>query len=139
MTHAEMDALVDSHYRAEEAGDIEAIVDGFVAGAEHDVAGRPGGQRTGTDEIAAYYRGLLAELRIDRFEPVRRWHGDRHVVDESILCGVAVGRVFGLEGRGREVRVRLLHVFDFADGLISRESAWLDIAGLQQHLREERE
>jgi hypothetical protein len=136
MTRAEMDALVDSHYRAEEAGDIDAIVNGFVAGAEHDVAGRPDGPRTGADEIAAYYQGLLAELRIDRFEPVRRWHGDRHVVDESILCGVAVGRVFGLEGRGRDVRVRLLHVFDFAGGLISRESAWLDVAGLRQQLRE---
>jgi len=42
--------------------------------------------------------------------------------------------VFGLDGRAREIRVRLLHVFDFADGLISRESAWLDVAGLQQQL-----
>jgi uncharacterized protein len=80
----------------------------------------------GGERIAGYYRGLLGALRIDRFEPVRRWYGDRHVVDESILHGTAVGRVFGLEGRGRPVRVRLLHVFDFADGLISRESAWLD-------------
>jgi uncharacterized protein len=129
-----MDALVDAHYRAEEARDIDAIVAGFVRDAEHDVAGRPGGELQGGEQIAAYYRGLLAELRIDRFEPVRRWHGDRHVVDESILYGTAVGRVFGLEGGGRKVRVRLLQVFDFADGLISRESAWLDVAGLQRQL-----
>ena len=32
------------------------------------------------------------------------------------------------------MRVRLLHVFDFDDGLISRESAWLDVAGLQRQL-----
>ena len=32
------------------------------------------------------------------------------------------------------VQVRLLHAFDFAEGLISRESAWLDIAALQQQL-----
>jgi hypothetical protein len=134
MTRDEMDALVDGHYRAEEAGDIDAIVEGFVAGAEHDVAGRPGGELRGGEQIADYYRGLLAALRIERFEPVRRRHGSSHVVDESVLCGVAVGRVFGVEGRGREVRVRLLHVFDFADRLISRESAWLDVAGLQQQL-----
>jgi hypothetical protein len=78
--------------------------------------------------------GLLSELRVDRFETVRRWYGDRHVVDESILHGTAVGSVFGMEGRGRHVQVRLLHVFDFADGLISRESAWLDLAGLQRQL-----
>jgi hypothetical protein len=118
----------------EEAGDIDAIVDGFVAGAEHDVAGRPGDRLHGGEQIAVYYRALLAALRIERFEPVRRWHGERHVVDESILHGTAVGRVFGLEGRGRDLHVRLLHVFDFADGLISRESAWLDVASLQAQL-----
>ena len=134
LTRAEMDALVDGHYRAEEAGDIDAIVAGFVPGAEHDVAGRPGERLRGGEEIARYYRGLLAALRIDRFEPVRRWYGDAHVVDESILHGTAVGNVLGVEGRGRPVGVRLLHVFDFADGLISRESAWMDVAGLWRQL-----
>src|SRR4051794_11174619 len=82
MTRERMDALVEAHYRAEERGDIDGIVDGFVAGAAHDVAGRPGAELRGGDEIAAYYRRLLTNLRIDRFEPVRRWHGERHVVDE---------------------------------------------------------
>jgi hypothetical protein len=27
-------------------------------------------------DITSYYRRLLAELRIDRFEPLRRWYGD---------------------------------------------------------------
>jgi steroid delta-isomerase-like uncharacterized protein len=135
MTRDQIDALVDGHYRAEEAGDIQAILEGFVMDAEHDVAGRPGDQLRGDAQIAAYYRALLGELRIDRFECVRRWYGEGHVVDESILHGTAVGTVFGLSGRGREIRVRLLHVFDFADGLISRESAWLDLAGLQRQLR----
>jgi hypothetical protein len=132
-----MDALVDAHYRAEEAGDVGAIVDGFTRDAEHDVAGRPHGPLHGGEQIAAYYRGLLAALRIDRFEPVRRWHGESHVVDESILHATVVGRVFGIDGDGRRAAVRLLHVFDFADGRISRESAWLDVAGLQQQLQED--
>jgi hypothetical protein len=133
-THARMDALIDAHYCAEERGDIEAIVDGFTADAEHDVAGRPGEALQGGREIAAYYRGLLAELRIDRFESVRRHYGDDHAVDEAVLHATAQGRPFGIEGRGRSVRVRLLHVFEFADDLISRESAWLDLAGVQQQL-----
>jgi hypothetical protein len=135
MKREQMDALVEGHYRAEEAADVEAIVEGFIAGAEHDVAGRPGGELSGGEQIAAYYRGLLAALRIDRFEPVRRWYGENHVTDESLLHGTAVGSVFGIEGRGRAVCVRLLHVFDFDGGLISRESAWLDVAGLQRQLR----
>ena len=134
MTREQMDALVDGHYRAEEAGDLDAIVDGFTADAEHDVAGRPGGALHGGEQIAGFYRALLAELRIDRFEPVRRWYGDDHVVDEAVLHATASGQPFGLEGRGRPVRTRFLHIFDFADGLISRESAWIDLAAIQQQL-----
>jgi hypothetical protein len=51
-----------------------------------------------------------------------RWHA------------TAEGSPFGLEGRGRPVHVRLLHVFEFADGLIGRESAWLDVRGLEAQL-----
>ena len=129
-----MDALVDGHYRAEETGDLEAIVEGFTPDAEHDVAGRPGDVLHGGEQIAGFYRALLAELRIDRFEPVRRWYGDDHVVDEEILHATANGHPFGLDGRGRQVRTRFLHIFDFADGLISRESAWIDLAAIQQQL-----
>ena len=55
-------------------------------------------------------------------------------VDESILHATASGEVFGFNGHGRPVQVGLLHVFDFADGLICRESAWLDLASLQRQL-----
>jgi ketosteroid isomerase-like protein len=135
-TRARMDALVDGHYRAEEAGDLDAIVAGFAPDAEHDVAGRPGDALHGSDQIAGFYRALLAELRIDRFEPVRRWYGDEHVVDESVLHATAVGHPFGLDGRGRPVSTRFLHIFDFTNGLISRESAWIDLAAIQQQLAE---
>jgi ketosteroid isomerase-like protein len=134
MTRGQMDALVDSHYRAEAAADLDAIVDGFAPDSEHDVVGRPGPALHGADQIAGFYRALLADLRIERFEPVRRWYGDEHVVDESILHATAVGQPFGLEGRGRPVAARFLHVFDFAQGRISRESAWIDLAAVQQQL-----
>src|SRR4051812_6948365 len=131
MTRAQMDALVEGHYRAEETGDVQRILEGFAADAEHDVPGRPGGALHGGEQIEAFYRGLLSELRIDRFVPVRRWYGDEHVVDESVLHATAEGRPFGLDGRGRPVRVRFLHIFDFGDGLIRRESAWIDLAAVQ--------
>jgi predicted ester cyclase len=50
------------------------------------------------------------------------------------LHATANGRPFGLDGRGRPVRARFLHIFDFSDGLISRESAWIDLAAIQQQL-----
>ncbi len=134
MTRAQMDALVDGHYRAEEAGDLDGIVEGFTSDAEHDVVGRPGDPLHGGEQIVGFYRSLFEDIRIVRLEPVRRWYGDDHVVDESILHATAVGRPFGFEGRGRPVQARFLHIFDFSDGLISRESAWIDFAAIQQQL-----
>ena len=134
MTRAEMDTLVEGHYRAEESANLEAIVEGFAVDAEHDVVGRPGEPLHGGEQIEGFYRVLLAELRIDRFEPVRRWYGEDHVADESVLHATATGRPFGLEGRGRPIRTRFLHIFDFRGGLISRESAWIDLAAIQQQL-----
>jgi uncharacterized protein len=130
LTTEEKDALVDAHFQSEIAGDIGAIVDGFVPGAEHDVAGWPTGPVHGGEAIAAFYRGLLAGLRLERFETIRRRYGDNHVVDDSILHATAIGG----PADGRRVSVRILHVFDFSDGLISRENAWLDTAALQEQL-----
>jgi predicted ester cyclase len=50
------------------------------------------------------------------------------------LHATAQGQPFGLEGRGRPVQARFLHIFDFRDGLIRRESAWIDLAAIQQQL-----
>jgi hypothetical protein len=134
MTREQKDALIDGHFRAEEQADLRAIVSGFEATAEHDVAGRAGGPIHGGERIAAFYRALLEDLRIDRFETIYRRYGEDHAVDESILHATAIGRPFGLDGRGRQIQIRVLHLFEFGQDLISRESAWLDMAALQQQL-----
>lgn len=135
ISRQQMDALANAHFRAEQNGDVAAIVEGFTEYAEHDVAGRPGGPLHGREQIAAFYRGLLADLKIDRFEPVRRWYGDYHLVDESILHATTIGQPFGLQGRGQHVRTRILHVFEFGEERITRESAWLDITSMAQQLQ----
>jgi predicted ester cyclase len=40
----------------------------------------------------------------------------------------------GIDGGGAPVRFRILHVFDIRDGLISREQAWFDTAGVARQL-----
>jgi ketosteroid isomerase-like protein len=139
ISRQQMDALADAHFRAEQDGDVAAIVAGFADDAEHDVAGRPGGPLHGGEQIAAFYRGLLADLKINQFEPVNRWYGDDHLVDESILHATAIGRPFGLDGRGRHVRTRILHLFEFGAERITRESAWLDVAGMAEQLQRHQE
>ena len=37
-----MDALVEDHYRAEESGNLEAIVEGCTRDAAHDATTQPG-------------------------------------------------------------------------------------------------
>src|SRR5215475_4573601 len=112
LTIAQMDDLTDRHFQAEETGDLDAIAAGFTPDAEHDVPGRPGGVLRGGEQITAFYEGLLAELQIERFTTLRRWYGHDHLVDESTLHGRAIGRPFGLAGNGKQVQVRMLHVFD---------------------------
>lgn len=66
---------------------------------------------------------------------VKRLYGDNFLVDESIVESTAAGRFFGLEGKGRPLRFRLLHFIEFADdGKIQRENAWLDLAAIMPQL-----
>ena len=51
-------------------------------------------------------------------------------MDESIATGHIRGSFVGVDGGGAPVRFRMLHVFDIRDGLISREQAWFDTAGV---------
>ena len=129
----DLDRIIDEHFQAELDEDIEAVVSTFADDVEHDVVGRPSVSR-GRDEAAAFYRELFADLRLERFETVHRYHGVDFVVDESIVHATAIGSPFGIPGEGRALTFRLLHIFDVHDGLITRENAWLDMASIMAQL-----
>jgi hypothetical protein len=66
---------------------------------------------------------------------VKRRYGADFLVDESIWEGTAPGRPFGLDGRGRPLRFRLLHVIEFTGRAdIQREQVWVDLAAIIQQL-----
>src|SRR4051812_36567691 len=102
-----MDELVDAHFRAEAAGDVQAIADGFTADAEHDVAGRPGPPLRGGQQInnssppdhsrdsAAATLAILAALaRASRLAGAyRRAIVAMSSVKSSTIAFVNVGRV----------------------------------------------
>jgi len=48
--------------------------------------------------------------------------------------GTVPGAFLGVPGNGRRISFRLLHIFEFRDGLISRENAWLDGGSIVQQL-----
>ena len=85
--------------------------------------------------LGPFYENLFSDLAEGRVEHVRRLYGEEFLVDDSIWRGVAPGRPFGLEGRGRPLEFRLLHVIEFAsNGDIRRENVWVDMAAVIQQL-----
>jgi uncharacterized protein (TIGR02246 family) len=134
VTEEELDRLVDEHFRAEEAEDIEGIAATFTEDAEHD--GDTTMRLVGRAAIGDFYRNLFAVVGQHRFTTVRRLYGPDLLVDESDVTAVAHGAPFGLPvvGGGRPIRFRLLHIFEFRDGLISREQAWFDTKEIERQL-----
>lgn len=135
LTREQMDWKIDEHFAFEQADDVEGVLATMHAEAEHDIVGWPTGPTRGRDGARPFYETLFADLADGRIECLRRLYGDDFLVDESLWRGKAVGRPFGLEGRGRPLEFRLLHVIEFADnGDIRRENVWLDMAAIFQQL-----
>lgn len=137
LTSAQMDALLDAHYKYEAADDVDGVLSTLTDDVVHDVVGFPGGPAHGKTAVRAFYEHLFADIAGERIEPIQRLYGPDFLVDEVVWHGRAVGRPFGFEGRNRRFSHRLLHVLEFRDGLIARENVWLDFAAIAQQLGSE--
>jgi predicted ester cyclase len=135
LTRTEMDRRIDQHFRFEATDDVEGVLATLSPDVEHDIVGAPSGPTRGRDGARPFYEALFSDLSDSRVECLRRLYGADFLVDESIWRGRAPGRPFGLEGRGRPLEFRLLHVVEFTDaGDIRRENVWLDLAAIMQQL-----
>jgi predicted ester cyclase len=135
LTRTEMDAKLDEHFGFEAADNVEGVLATLTDDVEHDIVGWPPGPARGHADVRAFYEALFADLADGRFETRRRLYGENFMVDDSLWRGTAPGRPFGIEGRGRPLEFRLLHVLEFTDaGDIARENVWIDLAAIQQQL-----
>ena len=135
LTPAEMDARLDEHFAFEAADDVEGVLATLNDDVEHDIVGAPSGPTFGRDGARGFYEALFADLADGQVRSTRRLYGDNFMVDDSVWRGRAVGRPFGIEGHGRPLEFRLLHVLEFTEGGdISRENVWIDLAAIQQQL-----
>lgn len=135
LTRADMDRKIDEHFGFEAHDDVAGVLATMAPDVEHDIVGWPGGPTQGREAARPFYETLFADLATGGVECKRRLYGDRFMVDESLWHGTAPGRPFGLEGRGRPVAFRLLHVVEFADsGDIARENVWIDLAAIIRQL-----
>ncbi len=135
LTPAQMDQKIDEHFRYEAADDVAGVLATLARDATHDIVGWPTGPNYGRDNARPFYEQMFADLAESKVTPVKRLYGDNFLIDESLWEGRAPGRPFGLEGRNRPLKFRILHVVEFAaDGLIQREQVWLDMAAIIQQL-----
>ena len=135
LSRAQMDAMMDQHFGFEQADDVEGVLATLTDDAQHDIVGWPAGPTVGPDGARGFYEALFADLSDGRIETIRRLYGEDFLVDESLWRGKAPGRPFGLEGRGRPLEFRLLHVVEYApDGRMKRENVWIDLAAILQQL-----
>lgn len=135
LTAEQMDRKLDEHFGYEASDNIDGVVATLAEDCEHDVVGWPGGPVHGREAARAFYERTFPDLTESRVETLRRYHGDNFMVDESLWRGTAPGRPFGIEGRGRPLEFRLLHLLEFnAAGEIARENVWIDLAAIQRQL-----
>ncbi|MGE5563173.1 MAG: ester cyclase [Bacillota bacterium] len=135
LTREEMDRKLDEHFDYEARDDVEGVLATLHPEVEHDVVGWPLGPARGREEARSFYEATFADLADGKVRSLRRLYGDRFMVDDSVWTGTAKGRPFGLDGKGRPLTFRLLHVLEFSDqGEIRRENVWVDLASIQQQL-----
>ena len=122
--------LIDRHFAAENAHDVEATLDTYTDDILWDDVTHPRSPFRGKQAVAEAYGGILQAIPDLHLRSVLRFQCADHVVDESVLTGHVVGEFAGIQGGGALVSFRLLHVFDIRDGLIARENAWFDSAAV---------
>lgn len=135
LTPQQMDRMIDEHFGYEASDNIQGVLATLAPDAVHDIVGYPTGPTYGRQGPKQFYEQMFADLSESKVTVVKRLYGERFLVDESIWEGRAPGRPFGLEGRNRPLRFRLLHVIEFSpEGLIQRENVWLDMLAILQQL-----
>jgi steroid delta-isomerase-like uncharacterized protein len=134
MDSSQMQRLVESHMRGENQGDIDGAVAVYTDDVEHDVVGFPDSPSRGKDAARNFYAYLTANFRSESWDILRQYFADDAMVLEQLMTGTVIGSLLGLPGNGRRISFRMMHVFEFRDGLISRENIWLDTAAVLDQL-----
>jgi uncharacterized protein len=126
LSREDMDRLIERHFREEAEGNVEGTLSTFTDDVIHDVVGDPAGVLHGPGAVGDRYGYLFANVKGERMDVLHRLYGDDFVVDDKIWTAQVIGDFVGVPGHGRRISVRVLHVFEFRQGLISRENVWID-------------
>jgi hypothetical protein len=135
LTPQQMDRKIEEHFGFEASDNVEGVLATLAPDATHDIVGYPTGPTHGREAARGFYVQLFKDLAESRVTVIKRLYGQNFLLDESMWEGRAPGRPFGLQGRNRPLKFRLLHVIEFSSaGQIQREQVWLDMAAILQQL-----
>ncbi|MFF5492453.1 ester cyclase [Streptomyces aquilus] len=134
ITPAEMEVLIGTHMLAEENGDPQRAVSVYTDDVEHDVVGFPGDPIRGVQAALDRYHQLVKDLRVEKAECTHTYYADDAATTEDFITAVVTGQFMGIPGNNRRITFRMLHVFEFKEGKISRENVWLDGATIAAQL-----
>jgi predicted ester cyclase len=139
LTRRQMDQKLDEHFGYEAADNVEGVLATLTHDADHDIVGYPTGPTKGREAARGFYESLFSDLSDGSVKSQRRYYGEDFMVDDSLWTGKAPGRPFGLEGKGRPLSFRLLHIIEFTEeGSIKRENVWIDFAAILQQLPQDK-
>ncbi len=100
----------------------------------HDTIGLPGGPVHGRDAAQGLYEFLTANVHTDRMGVNRASYGEDFCVIEHQLYGTVPGEFLGVPGHGRAINFRMLHIWEFTNERMSRETVWLDGGAIMAQL-----
>ncbi len=121
-----IDRIIEDHFRREADGDVEGTLKTFTGDVVHDVVGDPGGVLRGPGPVGQRYGHLFSNVKGESADVKYRLYGENFAVDDKIWTARVTGEFMGIPGHGRRISIRVLHVFEFRDGLIARENVWVD-------------
>lgn len=122
-------AEIHSHLEAENAQDLDALLDGMTADCFNLVVPDPQRLYAGPEEVARRYRGLwttFPDLKVEMRRIVSV--GENVAVSEHMLSGTHDGALFGVPATGKHVEVETAVVWDVVDGRIRGETVYFDVA-----------
>jgi steroid delta-isomerase-like uncharacterized protein len=134
VNRAAMDLLIEQHLKAEAAGDTDGCVAMYTDDVVHDVVGSPLGALRGPDAAKHFYEFLTSNVHVSQMQVNHIWYGDDFCVTEHQVSATVPGEFLGIAGHGRPINHRLLHVFEFTNGKISRENVWIDSGAIVAQL-----
>jgi steroid delta-isomerase-like uncharacterized protein len=126
LTRQSIDHIIADHFRQEADGDVDGTLKTLTEDVVHDVVGDPAGELHGPGAVGERYGHLFSNVKGEHADVKHRLYGENFVVDDKIWTARVVGEFMGIPGHGRRISVRVLHVFEFRGGLISRENVWID-------------